>query len=80
MKKEGPGEPPQESGGESYLVEILDGGDVVRSVTVGEAALLYSAADQSADFGAPPASLQLRVAQIGGNGAPGLNKELTIPL
>ena len=63
------------------MVEILDGGGLLkRSVNVSTPGYLYGAADQTVDFGALPASLRLRVAQIGENGASGLNKELTITL
>ncbi len=66
---------------EAYVLEILDGAGVLkRRVNVSTPGYLYGAADQTADFGAPPASLRLRVAQIGENGAAGLNKELTITL
>jgi len=77
----GPGDPPLGSPSEGYVVEILDGGGLLkRSVNVSTPGYLYGAADQTVDFGAPPASLRLRVAQIGENGASGLNKELTITL
>ena len=74
------GDPPLGPEGESYLVEIVDGGDVVRSVTVESPSYSYPAADQIADFGAPPASLRVRVAQLGPSGAPGLKTDLTMPL
>lgn len=75
-----PGEPPIGAPTEGYLVEILDGGGVARSVRVAVPSFLYSVADQTADFGAPPASLHIRVAQLGESGAPGLNSGLTITL
>jgi hypothetical protein len=77
----GPGEPPLGAPVESYVLQILDGAGVLkRSVNVITPGYLYGAADQVTDFGAPPVSLRLRVAQMGENGAPGLNKELTITL
>jgi hypothetical protein len=77
----GHGEPPLTVPLEGYVLEILDGaGDLKRRADVTSPGYLYGAADQTADFGAPPASLRLRVAQMGENGAPGLNKELTITL
>jgi hypothetical protein len=74
------GEPPLGAAAESYKLDILDGSTVKRSVTALTPSYLYSSADQTADFGTPPASLRLRVAQIGDSGLPGLNNELTIAL
>lgn len=76
----GASEPPLGASAESYRLEILDGGEIVRAVTVGTAAYAYAAADQTADFGGLPGSLHIRVAQIGDGGATGLNSELTITL
>ncbi|HYD89188.1 MAG TPA: hypothetical protein VEA80_17045 [Vitreimonas sp.] len=76
----GAAEPPLGAGAESYRLELLDGDEVVRTVTVGAPAYVYSAADQTADFGGLPSSLRFRVAQIGDGGAIGLNSELTITL
>lgn len=77
----GPGDPPLGEPSEGYVLEILDSGTLLkRRVNVSTPGYLYGAADQTADFGAPPASLRLRVAQIGENGATGLNTELTITL
>ncbi len=76
----GPGEPPLGAPSEAYLLEILDGGAVKRSIAVTSPAYIYVAADQTADFGAPPASLQIRVAELDAAGSPGLNTELTITL
>lgn len=77
----GPGEPPVGTTVEGYRLEVLDGvGIVVRSTDRTESNFNYTVAEQAADFGAPPASLRLRVAQLGASGAPGLNTELTIPL
>ncbi|MDX2274648.1 MAG: glycoside hydrolase/phage tail family protein [Hyphomonadaceae bacterium] len=76
----GRGDPALDVPVESYQLDILSGASVVRSVTVSAPAYVYSAADQTADFGAPPASLLIRVAQLGAGGAAGLNTEVTIPL
>lgn len=76
----GAGDPPAETP-EAYRLEILDGSTVKRSVDVsGAAEWTYSAGQQATDFGAPPISLRLRVAQISASGVTGLNTELTIPL
>ncbi|HET9229837.1 MAG TPA: phage tail protein, partial [Vitreimonas sp.] len=76
----GAGDPPLGAPAESYRLHILDGEIVTREVFTAAPSYLYAAADQAADFGAPPASLRLRVAQIGADGSAGLNKELTITL
>lgn len=75
------GEPPLGEPSERYLVEILNGGGaLVRSAEAGAESFLYSAAAQTADFGAPISSLRVRIGQIGANGLPGLKTERTIPL
>ncbi|MFZ2030199.1 MAG: glycoside hydrolase/phage tail family protein [Vitreimonas sp.] len=76
----GAGDVPLGELSEAYQLDILSGSVVKRSVTVTSPAYTYSAANQIVDFGAPPASLHLRVAQLGSSGAPGLNTELTITL
>lgn len=76
----GPGDPPLGAPSEGYALDILDGDDAIRSVTTAVPSFLYSVADQTADFGAPPTSLRFRVAQLGESGAAGLNSELTITL
>ena len=61
---------------ELYQLDILDGlgGDVLRAVTgLGAQAYLYSAADQTADFGSPQWNVAIRVTQMSasyGAGAP----------
>ncbi len=76
----GAGEPPLGALTESYRLHILDGAIVKRSVTVGTPDYTYNSVDQTADFGAPPGLLRLRVSQVAENGGEGLNKELTITL
>jgi hypothetical protein len=76
----GAGDPPLGFGSEAYRLDILDGVTLKRSVTVSSPVYVYSAADQTADFGAPPGSMTLRVAQLGDGGAPGLNKQTTVLL
>jgi hypothetical protein len=56
---------------EAYRVDIYDGGDVVRSTDVPVPALTYTAAQQVADFGVPPASFTFKVAQLSGPYGPG---------
>jgi hypothetical protein len=76
----GEGEPPLGEPTEAYRLDILNGVAVVRIVETAAPSYLYTAAQQAADFGAPPASLSLRVRQLRATGAPGLKTELTIPL
>jgi len=76
----GVGEPPLGALAESYRLTILDGSTVKRSVTVAGPAYTYIAAEQTADFGSLPGSLQLRVSQMADNGGEGLNNQLTITL
>src|SRR5581483_11438745 len=49
---------------EAYAVDVLNGADVVRSYETETPSLLYPAADEIADFGAPQTSVSIRVAQI----------------
>jgi len=49
---------------EEYNVLIVSGANVVRTIRVTNQGALYTVAQQTADFGAPPASLAWRVAQI----------------
>ena len=77
----GAGEPPLGEPAEGDRLDILDGGgSVVPPADTLSSPFIYAAARQTADFGAPPASLRLRIAQLAASGAPGLNTELTIPL
>jgi hypothetical protein len=58
---------------ERYEVDILDGPDVVRTLSSTTPSLTYTAAEQTADFGAPQSSLDLRVyqtSQVFGRGSP----------
>jgi hypothetical protein len=70
------GEPAQ-----GYRLDILQGsGAEVCSADAMGSPFIFTAARQTADFGARPASLRLWIAQWAASGAPGLNAELTIPL
>ncbi|WP_428548296.1 phage tail baseplate protein [Profundibacter sp.] len=63
---------PMSEASESYDLEILSGGTVKRTLTVATPTALYTAAMQTADFGGPVASLDVRITQIGalGRGVP----------
>jgi hypothetical protein len=50
---------------ERYEVDILDGGGAVkRTIAVNAPAAIYTAAEQIADFGAPQASIAIKVYQL----------------
>jgi hypothetical protein len=59
----GGGEPPLEHAPESYRVTIYDGVAPVRTTDVSAPSLTYTAAEQTADFGAPPSAFTFTVAQ-----------------
>ncbi|MGE3064752.1 MAG: glycoside hydrolase/phage tail family protein [Hyphomicrobiaceae bacterium] len=50
---------------ERYEVDILSGATVVRTLASTTPAVTYTAADQAADFGAPPSSCAVRIHQLG---------------
>jgi hypothetical protein len=56
---------------EAYRLEVYDGGDLLRTVETSAPAYVYAAADQIADFGAPPSEFTLRVAQLSAIAGPG---------
>jgi hypothetical protein len=49
---------------EAYAVDILSGSAVVRTINVNEPTVLYPAADELADFGAPQANMTVSVVQL----------------
>jgi len=58
------GEVPLGEDSEQYVVDILSGADVVRTLSVTTPTALYTAADELADFGAAQTSLSVRIAQV----------------
>lgn len=76
----GPGEPPLDTAVEGYQLEIMEGSLAKRTVVVSAASYLYTAAEQTADFGGPVSTLSVRVAQLDDSGAPGLKTAATLPL
>jgi len=74
----GAAEPPLGASVEAYQIEIWDGPVLRRTESASAPSFLYAAADQTADFGGLAASFQVRIAQIGEDGALGVKKELTI--
>ena len=63
---------------EAYVVEVLSGTDVVRSFEPGVPSVLYAAADEIADFGAPQSSLAVRIAQLSAAVGRGIAAEATL--
>jgi hypothetical protein len=49
---------------EQYVVDILSGSTVVRTLMANTPSVLYAAADEVSDFGTPQASLHIRVTQL----------------
>jgi hypothetical protein len=56
-------EVPLNEASEAYRLEILDETAPVRTVEINTASYLYTTAQQSADFGSPPAEFTVRIAQ-----------------
>jgi hypothetical protein len=65
---------------ERYRVDILNGSDVVRTLTASEPTALYAAADEIADFGSAQSSLTIRVAQVSTTAGRGIAAEATLSL
>ncbi|MBM3529044.1 MAG: hypothetical protein FJX62_13220 [Alphaproteobacteria bacterium] len=63
---------------EAYAVEVLDGEDVVRSFETPVPSVLYPAAGEIADFGAPQPSVTFRVAQISAQVGHGVASQATL--
>jgi hypothetical protein len=70
-----PAEVPLENVPEAYVVSILDGAAVVRTIDVGMPAVTYAATEQIADFGSLPVSFGFRVAQLSPVYGPGHHAE-----
>jgi hypothetical protein len=65
---------------EAYVVDILSGASVVRSIACVTPQALYVTADELADFGAVQTSLHLRVAQVSSTVGAGHAAEVTLAL
>ncbi len=63
---------------ERYEIDVLQSGDVVRTLTSDAPLALYAAADELADFGAPQGTLALRVAQMSATVGRGFAREVTV--
>jgi hypothetical protein len=65
---------------EAYQVDILDGVDVVRTLSASSPTVLYAAADEVADFGSAQASLTVRVVQLSITAGRGFAADATLAL
>jgi hypothetical protein len=63
---------------EAYVLDILSGGSVVRSIACGMSQTVYASADELADFGAPQTSLRIRVAQMSSTVGAGHAADVTL--
>lgn len=55
---------PLDVAGESYAVDIYNGGNVIRTISATTNSATYTAVMQTADFGSSPVSLSVAIAQI----------------
>ena len=63
---------------ERYEIDILDDGNVVRTLAATSPSAVYSAADQTSDFGSPQASISLRIYQMSATRGRGTPAEVTL--
>ncbi len=63
---------------ERYEVDILDGGDVVRTLTATTPSVIYTTAQQTTDFGSPQTSYAVRVYQLGASYGRGQARETIV--
>lgn len=76
---DGTGTVPVSEASEAYEVDIMDGTDVVRTITgLTSPTAAYSAADQTTDFGSAQASVVVRVYQISAIVGRGIVSEATV--
>lgn len=63
---------------ESYEIEILDGESVQRTLSATSNSVVYTAAQQTADFGAPQSAIAVRVYQLSGSYGRGTPRDATV--
>jgi hypothetical protein len=63
---------------ERYEIDILDGATVKRTLAADAPQVLYAAADEIADFGAPQLSVSFRVAQLSATVGRGVAAQATL--
>lgn len=70
---------PNSESSEAYEIDVMDGDTVVRTIdSLSTAEAVYSAADQTVDFGAPQASVTVRVYQLSATVGRGQYSEATV--
>jgi hypothetical protein len=72
------GEVPLREDSEQYVLDILSGPAVVRSIIVAAPMALYASADELSDFGAPQSRLTVRVAQLSATVGRGIAAEANL--
>ncbi len=65
---------------ERYEVDVLQGGTVIRTLASVSPTVLYPAAEELGDFGAPQSALALRVLQISAAVGRGFAREVAVPV
>ncbi|HZB63579.1 MAG TPA: glycoside hydrolase/phage tail family protein, partial [Microvirga sp.] len=75
-----PADAPLAEDAERYEVDVLSNGAVVRSLEASDPSVLYAAAQEAADFGAPQTVLGLRIAQMSAVVGRGFERSVTIPV
>jgi hypothetical protein len=65
---------------EAYEIDILDGGDLRRTLSSGAPSALYAEADELADFGSSQATLSVAVAQVSPVVGRGFTTRVTVPI
>ncbi len=63
---------------EVYIVDILSGDDIVRSLTADRTSAIYPEADELGDFGSAQTNLSVRIAQISASAGRGFPLEATL--
>lgn len=63
---------------EAYEVDVLDGANVVRTLSSASPSVTYTASDQTTDFGAPQASVDVRIHQLSATVGRGHPTEATL--
>ena len=65
---------------EAYAVDILNGATVLRSLAVSTTPVIYSGAEELADFGTPQSALSVRVSQLSAAVGRGFTADAILPI